>query len=144
MNESKNKYEVLKLKNQLCFPLYAASNAIIRKYKPYLDDIDLTYTQYLVMMILWEEEDALTKTLSERLKLNSGTLSPLLKKLEEKGYVERFFLEEDQRNLIVTLTEKGAELKEKAVNIPNNIAKEFNLEPEEAMELYRILYKIIE
>ena len=138
------KYECLKLKNQLCFPLYAASNAVIRKYKPFLDKLDLTYTQYLAMMVIWEKKFISVKTLGECLFLDSGTLTPLLKKLEVKGYIERDRFEEDERMVVVSLTEKGEKLKEKAVDIPKEMAKELNLEPKEITELHEILYKILE
>ena len=140
----KKEYEELKLKNQLCFPLYAASNAIIRKYKPYLDEIGLTYTQYITMMVLWENDDATLKDLEKCLKLGCGTLTPVLQKLEAKGYIEKYFIEEDQRVIIAMPTEEGEALAEKAKEIPKKIAKDFKLEEKEAKELYRILYKIIE
>ena len=140
----KEKYDCLKLENQLCFPLYAASNAVIRKYKPLLDKLDLTYTQYITMMVLWEEKKINVKKLGECLFLNSGTLTPLLKKLEAKGYIERHRLQEDERNLVVSITKKGEALKEKAVEVPQSLAKELNLEVDEAAYLYKILYKILE
>ena len=139
-----NKYENIKLKNQLCFPLYACSNTIIRKYKPYLDELDLTYTQYITMMVLWERKRINVKELGECLFLNSGTLTPLLKKLESKGYITRERLKEDERNLIISISEKGEKLKEKAIIIPEKISKEMNLTKEEAIKLYSILYKILE
>ena len=139
-----NKYESLKLKNQLCFPLYAVSNLIIRKYKPLLDKIDLTYTQYIVMMVLWEEKQVNEKVLCESLSLKSNTLTPLLKKLEEKGLIEKKKDEKDERNLIITLTEKGTKLKDKALCVPEGIMKKFSLSQEEAVILYRILYKILD
>ena len=139
-----NKYESLKLKNQLCFPLYAVSNLIIRKYKPLLDKIDLTYTQYIVMMVLWEEKQVNEKVLCESLSLKSNTLTPLLKKLEEKGLIEKRKDEKDERNLIITLTEKGTKLRDKALCVPEGIMKEFSLSQEEAVILYRILYKILD
>ena len=139
-----NKYENIKLKNQLCFPLYACSNAIIRKYKPYLDELDLTYTQYITMMVLWERKRMNVKELGECLFLNSGTLTPLLKKLESKGYITRERLKEDERNLIISISEKGEKLKDKAIIIPEKISKEMNLTQDEAIKLYSILYKILE
>ncbi len=144
MENEQKKYEELLLENQLCFPLYAVSNLIIRKYKPYLKELDLTYTQYITMMILWEEDITIMAELNQKLHLNSGTLSPVLKRLEEKGYIEKGPLEEDERVLFINLTDKGYELREKALKIPQKMAKEFNLEHEEAKELYRILYKILE
>ncbi len=138
-----SKYEALKLENQLCFPLYAASREIIKKYKPYLDMLDLTYTQYITMMILWETPAVTAKELGEKLYLDSGTLTPLLKKLEVKGLLSRKRSEVDERNLIVTLTEKGMKLREEAVSIPEKMAHCITLDPKEAQELYRLLYKVL-
>ncbi len=136
-------YDALKLKNQICFPLYACSREIIKQYKPFLDEIDLTYTQYIAMMVLWEKKSLTVKELGHCLFLDSGTLTPLLKKMEGKGLITRKRSETDERNLIVTITEKGEQLKEKAVKIPQQIARCCHLEPEEAMTLYRILYKMM-
>ncbi len=144
MNENNEIYAALHLKNQLCFPLYAVSNIITRRYKPLLDDLDLTYTQYLVMMVLWEEGPVNEKFLCEALFLKSNTLTPLLKKLTEKGYVKKEKDSGDERNLIVSLTDEGKALREKALCVPAGIAKEFHLTPEEAMALYQILYKILD
>ena len=144
MSEIKDRYEPIRLRNQLCFPLYAVSNKIIRNYKPLLDKLDLTYTQYIVMMVLWEEEDINEKKLGERLFLKPNTLTPLLKKLEEKGYVRMIRNRSDERNLVISLTEAGNALKDKAVDVPASIAKTIRLEPEEAMYLYSILYRILE
>jgi len=124
--------------------LYAVSNKIIRNYKPLLDKLDLTYTQYIVMMVLWEEEDINEKKLGERLFLKPNTLTPLLKKLEEKGYVRMIRNRSDERNLVISLTEAGSALKDKAVDVPASIAQTIRLEPEEAMYLYSILYRILE
>lgn len=138
-----NNSDGLKLENQLCFPLYACSKEIIKVYKPYLDKIDLTYTQYITMMVLWEENNINVKNLGKKLFLDSGTLTPLLKKLESKGYIERTRLTTDGRNLILSITEKGKKLKEKAKNIPIEVGKCLNIEKEEAIILYQILYKIL-
>ena len=137
------KYEALKLGNQLCFPLYACSKEIIRKYKPYLDDIDLTYTQYITMMVLWEKKTVNVKTLGECLYLDSGTLTPVLKKLESKGYITRERSSEDERNLVVSITEEGMALREKALSIPEAMGSCVQLTAEEAGVLYKLLYKII-
>lgn len=144
MSKIKDRYEPIRLRNQLCFPLYAVSNKIIRNYKPLLDKLDLTYTQYIVMMVLWEEEDINEKKLGERLFLKPNTLTPLLKKLEEKGYVRMIRNRSDERNLVISLTEAGNALKDKAVDVPASIAQTIRLEPEEAMYLYSILYRILE
>ena len=138
-----SKYDVLKLSNQLCFPIYAASREVVKKYKPYLEKIDLTYTQYIVMMVPWERKTVNVKELGECLYLDSGTLTPLLKKLESKGFVSRMRSETDERNLVVSITDDGEKLKEKAVEIPMQIAGCTNLTKEEAMHLYTILYKIL-
>jgi len=137
------KYDVLKLENQLCFPLYACSREIVKRYKPFLDQIDLTYTQYIAMMVLWERKCVNVKELGECLYLDSGTLTPLLKKLEAKGLVSRMRSEKDERNLVVSITEEGEKLKEKAAEIPIQIAGCTNLTEEEGMMLYHILYKLL-
>ena len=136
-------YDALKLDNQLCFPLYACSREIIRQYKPFLDEIDLTYTQYIVMMVLWERGSVTAKELGDCLYLDSGTLTPLLKKMEAKGLLRRARSAQDERNLIVTITEMGEALKERAVKVPGLMAQCSPLEPQEAMTLYRLLYKML-
>lgn len=138
-----SKYDALKLENQLCFPLYACSREIVKRYKPFLDEIGLTYTQYIAMMVMWERKSVNVKELGEYLYLDSGTLTPLLKKLESKGYVTRMRSDKDERNLVVAITDEGEKLKEKAVEIPLRIASCTNLTPEEGMQLYGILYKIL-
>lgn len=135
--------DCLKLENQLCFPLYAASKEVIRRYKPFLDKVDLTYTQYIALMVLWEENEINVKSLGEKLFLDSGTLTPLLKKLESKGYITRKRLDKDERNLTISITKEGLALQEQVKNIPNEIGKCVNLEEEEAKSLYNILYKIL-
>lgn len=139
-----HKYDALKIENQLCFPLYACSREIIKQYKPFLDELDLTYTQYISMMVLWEKKTLTVKELGKTLFLDSGTLTPLLKKMEAKGLLTRKRSAEDERNLIVTITEKGESLKENAACVPEKMARCTNLEPEEAATLYRILYKILD
>ena len=137
------KYDALKLENQLCFPLYACSREIIKQYKPFLDEIDLTYTQYIAMMVLWEKESVTVKELGEALYLDSGTLTPLLKKMEAKGLITRRRSEEEERSLIVRLTEEGEALKDQALAVPYKMSGCVRLEPEEAQDLYRILYKLL-
>ena len=139
-----DKYASLRLKSQLCFPLYAVSNLITRKYKPILDRLDLTYTQYIVMMVLWEERQVNEKFLCEALFLKSNTVTPLLKKLEAKGYITKEKDASDERNLVITLTETGEKLQEDALCVPETIAQEYHLTPEEAMGLYQVLYKILD
>ena len=143
MGTNEEKYESLKLGKQLCFPLYACSKEIIRKYKPYLDDIDLTYTQYITMMVLWEKKTVNVKSLGECLYLDSGTLTPVLKKLESKGYITRVRSSQDERNLVVTITDEGEALREKALSIPDAMGSCVKLTEEEAAVLYKLLYKII-
>ncbi|MBQ1458303.1 MarR family winged helix-turn-helix transcriptional regulator [Butyrivibrio fibrisolvens] len=142
MSEEK-KYEALKLENQLCFPLYACSKEIVRSYKPFLDKIDLTYTQYITMMVLWEKKKVNVKTLGKCLFLDSGTLTPVLKKLESKGFINRERNAADERNLEVTITPAGEKLRDEALFIPENIGSCVRLTSDEAKELYRLLYKVI-
>ncbi len=137
------KYDVLKLENQLCFPLYAAAKEVVHRYKPYLDELDLTYTQYIAMMVMWEKEEVTVKELGQMLYLDSGTLTPVLKKLEAKGYVTRARSQKDERNLCVSITEKGRSLKDQAVEIPLKLAKCLPLEEGDVLELYQILHKIL-
>ena len=139
-----NCYDALKLENQLCFPLYACSREIIRRYKPFLDEIDLTYTQYITMMVLWERRSVTAKELGGCLFLDSGTLTPLLKKLEAKGLVTRHRSEEDERSLVVSITQEGMDLRERARSIPEQMGRCVKLEAEEAQTLYRLLYKLLE
>jgi len=138
-----DKYDCLKISNQLCFPLYACSKEIVKRYKPYLDPIDLTYTQYITMMVVWEEEEITVKALGDKLFLDSGTLTPVLKKLEQKGYVKRSRSKDDERNLIITLTKEGLELKKQACEIPAKMGKCVQLSPTETEQLYGLLYKIL-
>ncbi|MBQ4603014.1 MAG: MarR family transcriptional regulator, partial [Clostridia bacterium] len=128
-----SKYDALKLENQLCFPLYACSREIVKRYKPFLDEIGLTYTQYIAMMVMWERKSVNVKELGECLYLDSGTLTPLLKKLESKGFVTRMRSDKDERNLVVAVTDEGEKLKDKAVEIPFQIAGCTNLTPEEGV-----------
>ena len=138
-----DKYETLKLKNQICFPLYAAGKEITRKYQPLLKELDLTYTQYITMMVLWEEKEITVKELGKRLFLDSGTLTPLLRKLEAKKYISRNKDEKDDRNLIIKVEPEGMSLRDKALNIPLQISGCVNLSKEEAETLYKLLYKVL-
>ena len=137
------KYDALKLENQICFPLYACSREIIKQYKPFLDEIDLTYTQYIAMMVFWEVKEITVKELGQKLFLDSGTLTPLLKCLESKGLITRSRSSEDERVVIARITEEGEKLKERASAIPEQISGCIKLEPQEAMVLYQLLYKIL-
>jgi DNA-binding MarR family transcriptional regulator len=139
-----NKYEALKLSKQLCFPLYACSREMIKLYKPYLDELGLTYTQYITMMVLWEHKAMTVKALGQELYLDSGTLTPLLKKLEEKGLVTRRRSDLDERNLIVTITELGEAMRDQALHIPAEMTKCINLPREDIRELYRMLHQLLE
>ncbi|MCR4668945.1 MAG: MarR family transcriptional regulator [Clostridia bacterium] len=138
-----DKYDCLKIENQLCFPLYACAKEVVRKYTPLLEKLDLTYTQYIAMMVMWEEKEINVKELGRRLFLDSGTLTPLLKKLETKGYITRRRSEEDERNLIASVTPEGRALRDRALSIPQEISCCIALDPEEAMTLYKLLYKIL-
>ena len=136
-------YEELKLKNQLCYPIYLCSKEIIRKYSKYLDTVDLTYTQYVVMMYFWEVKVSNVKDLANTILIDSSTLTPLLKKLEQKGFIERNINKVDERNLVLKLTKKGEKLKDKAKDIPKEMGKCLNLSEEESKTLYTILYKVL-
>lgn len=136
-------YEGLKLSNQLCFPLYAASREVIKQYRPYLDELGITYTQYIVMMVFWEEKKITVKELGKKLFLDSGTLTPVLKSLEAKGCVKRYRSTEDERVLMVEITESGEALREKAKDIPQKVAGCVKLDTKEAMQLYTLLYKVL-
>ena len=133
----------LKLKNQLCFPIYLCSKEIIRKYTPWLEEIDLTYTQYIVMMYFWEKEKSNVKEVGKTLLLDSSTLTPLLKKLEKKGFITRVRSTIDERNLEIQITKKGRELKDKAKLIPEKMGKCIALSEEEATTLYSLMYKVL-
>lgn len=139
-----DRYEALKLKNQLCFPLYAVSKEIVKQYTPLLDKIGLTYTQYIAMMVLWEEKEVTVKALGNRLLLDSGTITPVLKTLEKKGYVNRRRSQTDERVVYAVLTDEGLALREQAVEIPEKIGACIPLEPEDAANLYRILHTIMD
>ena len=136
-------YEALRLKNQLCFPLYACAKEIVNAYKPYLDELDLTYTQYITMMVMWEHRELRVKEIGKCLFLDSSTLTPLLKRLEEKGYVVRKRSSKDERDLIVTLTDSGEALRERAVTVPERLGACVELDPQKAQELYALLYEVL-
>ncbi|MBR4513697.1 MAG: MarR family transcriptional regulator [Lachnospiraceae bacterium] len=137
-------YEQLLLKNQICFPLYACGRKIVAAYTPYLKPLGLTYTQYVVFMVLWEKESVTVGQLGGILHLDAGTLTPLLKNLEKEGYVTRQRSKEDERVTLISITKKGNELKEKCKDIPFEIAKkESGLSEKEASQLYKLLYKFL-
>ena len=139
-----NKFDVLKLENQLCFPLYVCSKEIVKRYKPFLDEIGLTYTQYITMMAMWEHEELSVKELGELLFLDSGTLTPVLKTLEKKGLLLRKRSTKDERILLVTLTKNGKNLKDKAVEIPLKMQGCLSINEKDAKELYRILHSLMD
>jgi len=139
-----DRYDVLKLENQLCFPLYAASREVIKQYRPYLDALDLTYTQYITMMVVWQQPQINVKELGKRLYLDSGTLTPVLKSLEAKGYIRRGRWSRDERVLMVELTAQGEALKQRAVDIPGQVAGCVKLDTQEALQLYQLLYKVLD
>lgn len=128
-------YDMLKLDNQLCFALYACSREVTKHYKPELDKLGITYTQYVTLMVLWEKDNITVKELGNKLHLDSGTLTPLLKKLESKDIVSRIRDTEDERNVYVKLTENGLKLKDKAVEIPKKLSCAINCSPEEIVKL---------
>ena len=137
-------HEAMKLGNQLCFPLYAASRNVINLYTPYLKPLGLTYTQYITLLALWEKDGITVGELCGKLMLDNGTLSPLLKKMQQEGLVERTRSEEDERVVVITLTEEGRALKEKAKDIPVRVAGCIDLPPEKAMMLYSLLHELLE
>lgn len=138
-------YEQLLLKNQLCFPLYACGRKIVGMYTPYLKPLGLTYTQYIVFMVLWEKESVNVGQLGRILHLDAGTLTPLLKHLEKEGFITRERSKEDERVTVISITEKGNDLKEKCRDIPLEISKKTTpLSEKEAGELYRLLYKVLD
>ena len=141
---SEFEFDCLRLDQQLCFPLYAAARKVTGQYTPYFKELGLTYTQYIVFMVLWEKDEVTVGDICRRLYLDSGTLTPLLKKMEEKGWLQRTRSREDERIVIVTLTEEGRKMKERCQSIPASISKCIHLSPDDAAALYRILYQILE
>lgn len=138
------KYDILKLDNQICFPLYALSRKVIQLYKPLLDKYNLTYTQYIIMLVLWEEEKISIKELGEKLYLDSGTISPVVKKLVKQGLLEKFRFKEDERIVMVKLTEKGKAMKEEIIEIPERLYRNFEGDKEALFELKENLDRILE
>ncbi len=138
-----DRYDKIKLDNQICFPLYALSREIIKLYKPFLDKYDLTYTQYITMLVIWEEEKITFKDLGKRLHLDSGTLTPVLKKLESMELINKYRSKEDDRIVIVEITEKGKLLKEEILEVPEQIYCKLNIEAEELIAIKRQLDDIL-
>ena len=137
-------YEALLLENQLCFPLYACSREVIKLYRPYLDELGLTYTQYITLIVIWAEGTVSVRDLGKRLYLDSGTLTPVLKHLEADGYITRRRGPTDERVLLVTITESGLALRDRAADIPGKLGQRVKLDADEAATLYRLLYKLLE
>lgn len=140
---SRELYDNMNLENQLSFPLYAASREVIKAYRPYLEKLELTYTQYITMVVLWEEKRISAKELGKKLFLDSGTLTPVLKSLEGKGLVTRSRFPEDERVLLVEVTEEGYALKETASGIPEKVSQCSKLGSEDMYKLYELLYKLL-
>ena len=138
-----HQYEALKIENQLCFPMYACSREIIKLYKPWLDKMDLTYTQYITMLVLWENRVMTVKSLGEKLYLDSGTLTPLLKKLEQKGLVSRKRSVEDERNLLVSLTKEGEALRDNALSMSVEMQSCIEIAEDEQKMLNGVLMKLL-
>ncbi|MCR4867916.1 DNA-binding transcriptional regulator, MarR family [Lachnospiraceae bacterium C10] len=143
-NVQQEKYSCLRLENQLCFPLYACAKEVVRSYKPFLSRLDLTYTQYITMMVLWERKQMNVKEIGECLYLDSGTLTPLLKKLEQKGFIRRHRSKEDERNLLISITPEGEALRDEALAVPGEMKACMALDPEDASSLYTLLYKFLD
>lgn len=139
-----NYREAMKLENQLCFPLYAAARGVVNLYTPLLKPFGLTYTQYIVLLVLWEQDGITVGALGEKLMLDNGTLSPLLKKMQQAGFVERTRSNEDERVVVITLTEKGRALQERLKEIPLQAAGCVDLPPEKAKTLYQLLYELLD
>ena len=136
-------YECLRLDQQLCFPLYAAARKVTGYYTPYFKECGLTYTQYIVLLVLWEKDPISVKEIGEKLYLDSGTLTPLLKKMEEKEWVKRTRSREDERVVMISLTKEGKDLQKKCRDIPATVGECIHLNKEDAENLYRILYQIL-
>ena len=134
---------MLKLENQLCFPLYACAKEVVRRYTPLLEPLGLTYTQYIAMMVMWEHKSISIKDMGKLLYLDSGTLTPMLKKMESAGLIFRKRSEDDERIVMVSITERGEELHNKAAEIPSKMAGCLTLESDEAMQLYMLLHKLM-
>ena len=137
-------HDIMKLENQLCFPLYAAARNVTSLYTPWLKPLGLTYTQYITFLVLWEKDGISVSEIGSRLMLDNGTLSPMLKKMEQEGYIERNRSREDDRVVIITLTEQGRDLQERAKDIPEKVAGCIDLPVEKAKQLYDLLYELLE
>ena len=141
--DAKEKKEMMKLENQLCFPLYAAARSVTGLYTSWLKQLGLTYTQYITFLVLWEKDGITVGEICERLMLDNGTVSPLLKKMESAGYVSRSRSTEDDRVVVITLTDKGREMQAKASDIPEKVGECIDLSPDKAVKLYELLYELL-
>ena len=139
----KDQFDVLKLENQICFPIYACSKEIIKKYRPLLRELDLTYTQYLVMLTMWEYKSMKIKELGEKLLLDSGTITPVVKSLEKKDFLEKRRSDEDERIVEVSVTELGWITREKAVEIPSKLIECIGLDEKEGIQLYSLIRTLL-
>ena len=137
------KYDPLKLENQLCFPLYAAAREVVKLYRPCLEELDLTYTQYIAMLVLWQCGRSSVKELGEKLYLDSGTLTPVLKSLEKKGFITRSRSVQDERVLTVEVSPEGNRLRDRALSVPRQMIGCLHLSEEEYFPLYTLLYKLL-
>ena len=135
--------EKLKLENQLCFPLYACAKEIVRRYPPLLEPLGLTYTQHIAMMVMWEHKSISIRDMGKFLFLDSGTLTPMLKKMEKAGWIQRKRSEIDERMVIITITDRGEALHDMAAEIPAKMAGCVTLENDEALQLYSLLHKLM-
>ena len=139
-----NDDEILLLKNQICFPAYAVANKILRRYQPLLKELGLTYTQYIIMMVMWEKQEVNEKFIGDALYLKSNTLTDTLFLMEKKGLIEKYKDKKDKRNLVIRITDKGKELKRNAINIPRTLEEEHWLSDDEFIVLKKLLYKLLE
>ena len=139
-----SRYDKLKLENQLCFPLYAASRKVVGSYTPFLKKLGITYTQYIVFMVLWEKDNLTVGEIGGKLFLDNGTLSPVLKKMEAKGFIERTRSKEDERVVRISLTDEGRDMRERAVDVPDMVSGCIHITREDAQALYTALYGILE
>ena len=141
--EEVSKKEMMKLENQMCFPLYAAARKVTALYTPWLKQLGITYTQYITFLVLWEKDGLTVGEICDRLMLDNGTVSPLLKKMEGAGYITRTRSEEDDRVVVITLTEQGRDMQKRAEDIPEKVGGCIELSPEKAIQLYETLYEIL-
>ncbi|MEH6548969.1 MAG: MarR family transcriptional regulator [Pseudomonadales bacterium] len=144
MTSASECFPQLQLENQICFPLYSAANAVVRAYRPLLDELDITYLQYIVLMVLWQENSLNVKELGQRLNLDSGTLTPLLKRLEGKGFVERRRGQQDERVRVITITKQGMALRERASEVPQKLVCSVGLSPTKGKELKKLCEELLE